>query len=67
MSYANFLGAQAAFPEGPFLLPMVMNLPVVLTLALKTGPRRYEIFLELMSEGGAVPRRQRDKERGHIH
>ncbi len=62
VTWANFLGEPAAFPQGPFLLPMVMNLPVLLALALKTGPRRYEIFLELIAEQGTVSRRDRDEE-----
>ena len=61
VSYSQFLGEPAPFPQGPFRLPMVLGLPTVLTLALKTGPRRYEIFLELLGKGGAVPRRDIDR------
>jgi predicted LPLAT superfamily acyltransferase len=55
-SHSHFLGESAPFPEGPFRLPMVLGLPTILALALKTGPHRYEIFLELIGEGGTVPR-----------
>jgi predicted LPLAT superfamily acyltransferase len=58
----NFLGEPASFPQGPFLLPMLMDLPVLMTLAVKTGPRRYEVFLELIAEQGSVPRADRAKE-----
>ncbi len=58
---ASFLGETASFPTGPFLLAMVMRLPVVLTLALKTGPRRYDIFLETLAERQVVPVREREK------
>ena len=57
----DFLGELAAFPEGPFLLPMVLGLPTVLTLALKTGPNQYDVFLELLADGQPVARRERPK------
>jgi len=61
IAYASFLGDLAPFPEGPFLLPMVLGLPVVLTVALKTGPRSYEIFLDTLAEGDPVPAQERAK------
>ncbi len=59
-SSASFLGRPAYFPQGPFLLPLVLGLPVVLSLALKTGPRRYDVFLENLADGGATPPGQRE-------
>jgi predicted LPLAT superfamily acyltransferase len=32
-----------------------LELPVVLTIALKTGPEKYEVFMESLSDGRAVP------------
>jgi predicted LPLAT superfamily acyltransferase len=61
IAHANFLGDPAPFPEGPFLLAMVLRLPVVLTIALKTGPRTYEVFLESLAEGDPVPAQDRAK------
>ncbi|MBW2542946.1 MAG: lipid A biosynthesis acyltransferase [Deltaproteobacteria bacterium] len=58
---ANFLGEPATFPEGPFLLPMVMQLPVVMTIALKTGPKRYEVFMEEIAGAEPVPAAERAK------
>jgi predicted LPLAT superfamily acyltransferase len=58
---ASFFGEPAPFPMGPFLLPMLLRLPTVLALALKTGPRSYEIFLETLAEGDAVPVPERAK------
>ena len=52
---ARFLGEEASFPEGPFLLPLLLELPVVLTIALKTGPEKYEVFMESLSDGRTVP------------
>ncbi len=61
IAYASFLGEPAPFPEGPFLLSMLMKLPVVLTIALKTGPRTYEVFLEEIADGEPIPRPDRAK------
>jgi len=58
---ANFLGESAPFPEGPFRLSMVMKLPLVLTIALKTGPNRYEVFMEEIADGEPVPADERTK------
>ena len=59
--YARFLGRNAAFSEGPFLISLTLRLPVILTVALKTGPRRYDVFLERLFDGEAVERRDRDR------
>ena len=61
IAYANFLGEPAAFPKGPFLLPIVMGLPVVLTLALKRGPSTYEAIFETLAEGEVVTAQDRRK------
>jgi predicted LPLAT superfamily acyltransferase len=58
--YANFLGERAAFPQGPFLLPMVIQIPVILTIAIRTGSRAYEVYLEPLADGEPVPRRNRE-------
>ena len=44
VSYSSFLGRPAAFSQGPFLISMALKLPVILTVALKTGPRTYDVF-----------------------
>ena len=50
---ARFLGEEAPFPEGPFLLPLLMEIPTILVVALKTGPRKYEVFMEAISNGSS--------------
>ena len=61
IAHASFLGEPAPFPEGSFLLSMLIRLPVVLTIALKTGPRTYEVFFEEIADGEPVPASDRAK------
>jgi predicted LPLAT superfamily acyltransferase len=58
----GFLEHPAAFPEGPFLMPMVLRVPCVLTVAIRTGPRAYAIHFEPIGDGRAVPRHLRQVE-----
>lgn len=60
ISYANFLGRRAPFSQGPFLMAMALRLPVILTVALKTGPNRYDVFLDTLSTGEPVGVRDRE-------
>jgi predicted LPLAT superfamily acyltransferase len=57
----SLLGELATLPLGPFLIPLVLRIPAILTLALRSGPRRYDIYLETLSDGSPVPARERDK------
>jgi predicted LPLAT superfamily acyltransferase len=43
---ADFLGAQAHFPLGPWLLAGLLGAPVILFFGLYRGGRRYDIHLE---------------------
>jgi predicted LPLAT superfamily acyltransferase len=42
----RFLGHPAAFPAGPFVLASRLGCPVLLVVALRRGPRAYEVFAE---------------------
>ncbi len=57
----DFLGAPAAFPQGPFRVAMLLQRPVVLMIGVYRGGRRYEVFFESLVEGGGA--RPRDGER----
>jgi predicted LPLAT superfamily acyltransferase len=46
----SFLGAPAAFPQGPFRVAMLLNRPVVLMVGVYRGGRRYEVFFETLAE-----------------
>jgi len=61
VAYADFLGERAAFPEGPFLLPTVLRVPIVLCVALRTGPRVYEVHFEVIGDGEPVPKHLRQE------
>ena len=58
---ATLLGDLATLPQGPFLVPLVLRIPVVLCLALRSGPRRYDLYLETLSDGTPVPAHEREK------
>ncbi|MEE2775275.1 MAG: hypothetical protein VYE73_00685 [Acidobacteriota bacterium] len=49
-----FLGADAAFPQGPFMLPLLFGTPVVLSLALRSGPRTYDVHFETLADGERI-------------
>jgi len=58
---ASFLGRPARFPLGPFLLPGLLDCPMLLALCLRTGPSSYEALALPFAEGGPVPRPERAK------
>lgn len=64
VSRVNFLGAQASFPQGPFILASILKCPVFTMYCLRTGkdmPHRYEIFLQPFSERLVLPRKERQQ------
>jgi predicted LPLAT superfamily acyltransferase len=62
----EFLGGTAALPEGPFLLAGALRCPVLMMTSLRTGPGRYEIFVERLGDALEVPRaRRREAVRDH--
>lgn len=50
----DFLGASAAFPEGPFRVAMLLQRPVVLMIGIYRGGRSYEVFFETLVDGAAA-------------
>ena len=57
---APFLGRQAYFPAGPFLIAAVLGCPVYLAFGLYFAPRRYELYCELLAADIHLPRAGRD-------
>ena len=50
----SFLGAAAAFPEGPFRMAALMRRPVILMVGIYRGGRRYEVHFEYLLEPSAL-------------
>ena len=46
----SFLGAPAAFPQGPFRVAMLLQRPVVMMVGVYRGGRSYDVFFELLAE-----------------
>jgi hypothetical protein len=57
---ASFLGRQASFPAGPFLIAATLRCPVYLAFGLYFAPRRYEFYCESLVEAIHLPRAGRD-------
>jgi predicted LPLAT superfamily acyltransferase len=57
---ATFLGEEAAFSTGPFVLAALLNCPVYLVFALYRGGNRYELYCEPFVETMRVPRAERE-------
>ena len=55
----TFLGRQARFPLGPFLLQAVLGCPMILTGCFRTGAGRYQASAVPFTPAGVVPRSDR--------
>ena len=60
-SSARFLGAEADFPAGPFILAAALHCPVYLTFGLYRGDARYDLYCEPFAERIDLPRKQREQ------
>lgn len=58
---AEFLGREAPFPAGPFLLASLLRCPVYLVFGLYHEPNRYDLFCEPFAERIELPRRDRER------
>jgi predicted LPLAT superfamily acyltransferase len=50
VSWVTFFGERAAIPQGPFLLASALKCPVILMIGLRIDHRRYEVFVETLSD-----------------
>ncbi len=57
---AQFLGAPARFPTGPYTLAALLKCPVYLTFGLYSGPNRYDLYCEPLGEQLELPRGARE-------
>ena len=53
---AQFLGAPARFPTGPYTLAALLRCPVLLTFGLYRGGSRYDLYCEPLCEQLELPR-----------
>ncbi|MCA9718423.1 MAG: lipid A biosynthesis acyltransferase [Myxococcales bacterium] len=53
---AEFFGARARFPAGPYTLAAILKCPVYLTFGLFTAPNRYDLYCEPFGERLELPR-----------
>ena len=60
IAMADFLGAPAPFPVGPYILASLLQCPVYLIFTLRRGPTS-EIHFELFRESIRLPRAERDR------
>ena len=56
--YVPFLGRNAPFPEGPFVLASLLACPVYLVFCTKVG-RKYRLYIEPFEERLVLPRGRR--------
>lgn len=57
---ANFLGAPARFPTGPYTLAALLRCPIYLTFGLYSAPNRYDLYCEPLGEQLELPRGARE-------
>lgn len=57
---ADFLGAPARFPTGPYTLAALLKCPIYLTFGLYHGPDRYDLYCEPFAEQLELPRGRRE-------
>ncbi|MGJ0486091.1 MAG: hypothetical protein ACR65R_16375 [Methylomicrobium sp.] len=60
VSEAEFFGAKARFPQGPFILASLLRCPVFTVFCLKRRGK-YVIYFDTFSEGLKFPRNSRDE------
>lgn len=60
MVRCQILGDEADLPQGPMLLAVALNVPVILFYGLYRGGNRYDIYFELLTEAPDVKRNERE-------
>ncbi len=55
----RLLGGSVLLPQAPVLLAHLLGCPLMLMIALRRGPGRYEVFAEELAERVRLPRRER--------
>jgi predicted LPLAT superfamily acyltransferase len=58
---AEFFGAPARFPTGPYIMASVLRCPVLTVFGTYVAPRRYVLRCELFAERVELPRKDRER------
>jgi predicted LPLAT superfamily acyltransferase len=61
---ADFFGAPADFPTGPYVIASLLELPVVLCFGLYRGGNRYDLYFETFAEQIRLARNDRAAQLG---
>jgi predicted LPLAT superfamily acyltransferase len=56
-----FLGREALFPTGPYLLAALLRCPIYLAFSLYRSPNRYDLYCEPFEERVELPRGHREE------
>jgi predicted LPLAT superfamily acyltransferase len=59
MINCEFLGEQASFPRGPFVLASILEAPIIMMICIKQHGI-YHVYFEMLSEGGKIARSDRE-------
>jgi predicted LPLAT superfamily acyltransferase len=59
---APFLNENALFPEGPYLLSHLLKCPIYTIFSVRTGPSRYKVNIEKLSDSVELPRQNRKEQ-----
>lgn len=64
----EFFGATARFPQGPFLLAAIRNVPVLFVSVMKTGAKKYHISVNRIENpaDGTTKEKSRDLARQYV-
>ena len=60
-----FLGGEAAFPAGPWVIAHTLRCPVYFVVGVYTKPNRYSLYCELVADEVRLERRERDTAIAH--
>jgi len=58
--HARLLGGRVPLPQAPILLAGLLGCPLVTVVALRDGPERYEVFVDVLAERVTLPREGRE-------
>ena len=61
VAVVDFLGRPARFPLSPYRLACTLGSPLLTSMCVRVGDRRYRAAVEVLTEGEQIPRRNREE------